>query len=85
MHFGGKFIKQKLLDNPNLVGVGHLTGPHIWKDLGLDSLSRGVYKIKVVVHNHRDRALAWRGPQGPGRPMSGYPPHTLLIKLNLIL
>ena len=81
MHFGGKFIKQKLLGTPNLVGVGHLIGSQIriWKDL------RRFYKIKVVVHNHRDRALAWRGPQGPGRPMSGYPPHTLLIKLNLIL
>ena len=38
----------------------------------------GFYEIKVVVHNHRDRALAWRGPQGPGRPMFGYP-HILLV------
>ena len=28
--------------------------------------------ILSIVHDHRDRALAWRGPQGPGRPMSGY-------------
>ena len=27
MHFGGYFIKQKLLGTPNLVGVGHLIGP----------------------------------------------------------
>ena len=25
-----------------------------------------------IGHDHRDRALGWRGPQGPGRPMSGY-------------
>ena len=36
MHFGGKFITQKLLGTPNLVVVGHLIGPQIqiWKDLG---------------------------------------------------
>ena len=59
MHFGGYFIKQKLLSTPNLVGVGHLIGLQIriWKDLvpvcfwSLSaSLSRGVYKIKVVVN-----------------------------------
>ena len=27
VHFGGNFIKQKLLGTPNLVGVGHLIGP----------------------------------------------------------
>ena len=27
VHFGGKFITQKLLGTPNLVGVGHLRGP----------------------------------------------------------
>ena len=48
------------------------------------SLSSRVYKMKVVVsvlnryflsigHDHRDRALAWRGPLDPGRLMSGYP------------
>jgi len=25
-----------------------------------------------IVHGHRDRALAWRGPKSPGRPMSDY-------------
>ena len=46
MHFGGKFIKQKLPGTPNLVEVGHLIGPQIriWKDL------RRFYKIKVVVN-----------------------------------
>ena len=36
MHFGKNFIKQKLQDAPDLVGVGHLFGPQIriWKDLG---------------------------------------------------
>ena len=36
VHFGGNFIKQKLLGTPNLVGVGHPIGPQIqiWKDLG---------------------------------------------------
>ena len=36
VHFGGNFITQKLLGNPNLVRVGHLFGPQIWiwKDLG---------------------------------------------------
>ena len=36
VHFGGKFIRQKLLGTPNLVGVSHLIGPQIqiWKDLG---------------------------------------------------
>ena len=40
------------MGTPNLVGLGHLIGPQIqiWKDKGLDSFSRGVYKIKVVVH-----------------------------------
>ena len=35
MHFGGKFIKQKLQGTPNLVGVGYPIGPQIqfWKDL----------------------------------------------------
>ena len=35
VHFGGKFIKQKLLGTPDLVGVGHPIGPQIqfWKDL----------------------------------------------------
>ena len=27
VHFGGNFIKQKLLGTPNLVGVGHPIGP----------------------------------------------------------
>ena len=51
VHFGKNSIKQKLLGTPNLVGVGHLIGPQIqiWKDQGLDSFSRGVYKIKVAV------------------------------------
>ena len=88
MHFGENFITQKLLGTPNLAGVGHLIEPQIqiWKDHGA-SLSRGVYKMKVVVsvlnryflpivHDHRDRALAWRGLQVPGRPMSGY--HNIL-------
>ena len=41
VHFGGKFIKQKLLGTPNLVGVGHPIGPQIqiWKDLELCSLT----------------------------------------------
>ena len=56
VHFGGKFIKQKLLGTPKLVGVGHLFGPQIqiWKDLGPvsfwsygASLSRGVIKSKL--------------------------------------
>ena len=36
VHFGGNFIKQKLLGTPKLVGVGHLRQPQvqIWKDLG---------------------------------------------------
>ena len=29
IHFWGNLIKQKLLGIPNLVGVGHLTGPQI--------------------------------------------------------
>ena len=35
MHFGGKFIKQKLQGTPNLEGVGYPIGPQIqfWKDL----------------------------------------------------
>ena len=96
MHFGGNFIKQKLLGTPDLVGVGHLIGPQIriWKDLGLvcrgPALSNRVYKIKLVicvpnryfipiVHAIRDRALAWRDLQGPGRAMSGYPKMLELI------
>ena len=57
MHFGGNFIKQKLLGTPNLVGVGHLIGPQIqiWKD------QRRFYKIKVVVNVPNS---AW--PQGQG-------------------
>ena len=36
VHFGGHFIKQKLLGTPNLEGVRHLIGPQIqiWKELG---------------------------------------------------
>ena len=36
MHFGGKFITQKLYVTPHLVRVGYLIGPQIqiWKDLG---------------------------------------------------
>ena len=66
----------------------------IWKDLGLvcrgPALSNRVYKIKLVicvpnryfipiVHAIRDRALAWRDLQGPGRAMSGYPKMLELI------
>ena len=70
VHFEGKFITQKLLGTPNLVGVGHLIGTQIriWKDLGLvsfwshgASLPRGVNKITVVV-NVTNRG--W--PQGQG-------------------
>ena len=59
VHFGVKFITQKLLVTPNLVGVGHLRGPQIriWKDLGPvcfwscgPSFSWRVYNTKVVVH-----------------------------------
>ena len=73
VHFGGKFIKQKLLGTPNLVGIGHLIGPQIqiWKDLGLVCfwslsalLSRRVYKTKVVVNVANS---AW--PQGQGYPI----------------
>ena len=35
MHFGENFIKQKLQGTPDLIGVGHIFGPQIWKDLGL--------------------------------------------------
>ena len=28
--------------------------------------------ILPIMHDHRDRALDWRDPQGPGRPMSDY-------------
>ena len=34
VHFGGNFIKQKLLGTPNLVGVGHLFGHQIRIILG---------------------------------------------------
>ena len=34
VHFGGKFIKQKLQGAPDLVGAGHLFGPQIRMDLG---------------------------------------------------
>ena len=36
VHFGENFIKQKLMDTPKLVGVGHLIVPQIWiwNDLG---------------------------------------------------
>ena len=73
VHFGENFIKQKLLGTPNLVGRGHLFRPQIWKDLGPVcfwsrglSLSRGVYKIKVVVYvvNRYPLNRAW--PQGQG-------------------
>ena len=76
VYFGENFKKQKLLGTLNLVGVGHLFRPQIWiwKNLGPvsfwsrgHSLSRRVYKIKVVVNVPNS---AW--PQGPGRPMSGY-------------
>ena len=71
---GGKFITQKLLGTPNLVGLGYLIGPQIqiWKDLALvcfwshgNSLSRGVYSTKVVkyVPNRYPSHSAW--PQGP--------------------
>jgi len=54
----------------------------------------GIFKMKVVVfvlnryldsflpivYDHRDRALAWRGPAGTYVWLS---PHTLLIRLNL--
>ena len=40
MHFGGKFITQKLLGTPNLVVVGHLIGPQF----------RIFFKIKNVVN-----------------------------------
>ena len=83
MHFGGYFIKQKLLSTPNLVGVGHLIGLQIRKDLvpvcfwSLSaSLSRGVYKIKVVVNGPNS---AW--PQGQANVCLS--PHTLLITINL--
>ena len=58
VHFGENFIKQKLLDIPDLVAAGHFFGPQIWiwKDLGPisfwshdHSLWRGVHKIKVAV------------------------------------
>ena len=29
VHFGKNFIKQKLQGAPDLVGVGHLFGPHV--------------------------------------------------------
>ena len=85
VHFGRNFIKQKLLGTPNLVMVGHLIGPQIWiwKDLGPvsfwshgHSLSRGVYKIKVVVNGPNS---AW--PQGQANVCLS--PHTLLITINL--
>ena len=64
--FWWKLDQQKLLGTPNLVGVGHLIGPQIqiWKDQGLDSFSRGVYKTKVVVNVANS---AW--PQGQGYPI----------------
>ena len=68
MPFGGKFIKQKLLGTPNLVGVGHLMGPQIqilfWSHG--HSLSRGVYNTKVVVNVPKS---AW--PQGQGIGLEG--------------
>ena len=39
--------------------------------------------ILTIVHDHKDRALAWRGLQGPGRPMSGYP-HILLVSNQIL-
>ena len=74
--FWQKLINQKLLSTPDLEGVGHLFRPQIriQKDLGPmsfwsqgPSLSRGVYKLKVVVNVPNSAC-----PQGPGRPMSGY-------------
>ena len=70
VHFGGNFFKQKLLDTPNLVGVGLLIAPQIWiwEDLGPvcfwshgASFPRRVYNIKVVVNVPNS---AW--PQGQG-------------------
>ena len=57
VHFGEKFIKQKLLSTPNLVGADHIFGPEIRirTDLGPMSFwSHGhwflgkVYQTKVV-------------------------------------
>ena len=60
---GMKFGTEVVLKD--LVGVGYSIGPQIqiWKDLGLDSFSRGVYKIKVVVHVPYS---AWTQGQGIG-------------------
>ena len=70
VHFGGHFVKQKLLGTPNLVQAVHLFGCQIqiWKDLGPvsfwshgPSISRGVYKIKAVVYvpNRYSLKSAW--------------------------
>ena len=91
VHFEGKFITQKLLGTPNLVGVGHFIGPQIriWKDLGPvsfwshgASFPRRVYKIKAVVHipNRYPPNSVW--PQGQGIGLEG---PTGLWKANLWL
>ena len=77
--FWWKLYKTKVAGHPQLSG-----GRSPYRTLNLEGpVSRGVYNIKVVVHGHRDRALAWRGLQGPGRPMSGYPNIFFGIKSNL--
>ena len=88
VHFGGKFIKQKLLGTPYLVGVGHLFGTRIWKDLGLDSLSRGVYNTKVVVNvpnsaQPQGQGIGLEGPTGPWKANVWLSRHTLVIILTL--
>ena len=81
MHFGGRFITQKLLGTPNLVGVGQFFGPpiRIWKDLDPmcfwclgASFSRWVYNTKVVVYvpNRYPSNGAW--PQGQGIGLEGW-------------
>ena len=94
---GGKFITQKLLGTPNLVGLGHLLGPQIWicKDLGPVcfwsrgySLSWGVYKTKVVVYVPNSawplrQGIGLERPAGPWKTNVWLSPHTLVICLYL--
>ena len=76
--------------HPQLSGVGHLFGPQIWiwKDLGLDSLSRVVYNIKVVVNVPNSawpqgQIISLEGPAGPWKANVWLSPHTLVNILTL--
>ena len=57
------------MGTPNLVGIGHLFGPQMWKDLGpvsfwshgvslsqVEFIKSNLYCLFPIVHGHSDRA-----------------------------